>query len=180
MTFRLRELVRVLDDDDDWCPTPPHWPPRPPRWGSLEELASRPMAGFRVADAELNPQPIPPGAARLVAALGQQVRLYQIGRGLEAVRGAPGELGAEMARVASSAFDDTCGTVPLTVLIQLLLRHPPPPPPWLREMEAVAVQVALAARMEGASGAPMQEAGMAMLRERLAGLTDRQRGAMPG
>ena len=176
MSARLRDLVQALEDDP-WCGTrPPHWPPLPPRRGSLEELVTTAFAAV-----ELNPQPLPPRRVPAVAALLQQVRLFQIGQQLEALRGAPAELGGQMSSLASDAFDGTCGSVPLSVLLQILLHHPPPPPPpWLQDIEQAALQARLAARMEGATGAPLQQAALGMLKGQLAGLSERQRSLSPG
>lgn len=170
MTTSLRSLVAALDDDP-WCGTrPPHWPPLPPRLGSLEEIISAASLAERVS---LNPQPLPPRSAQITA-IQQQVRLFQLGESLQALRGAPADIGGQMSALASDAFDGTCGSVPLSVLIQILLHHPPPPPaPWLQDIEQAAMQTRLSARMEGSTGASLQHAAIGMLKSQLGALTEK-------
>ncbi len=50
------------------------------------------------------------------------MRLYQFGN-------VGGELQETLHQAANKLFDDTCGSVPLSELLQLLHQHWPPPPP---------------------------------------------------
>jgi hypothetical protein len=162
MTSTLRALAIALEDDP-WCGTrPPHWPHRLDRASFLEDA---------LAQVELNPQPLPPRSSFVATAALQQLRLYQIGHSLHAMPGAPAEISSQLTGLASAAFDETCGSVPLSVLIGWLLHHvPPPPPPWLGEIDQLATQLKVASRMEGSSGAPLQQACLGLLKERLSQL----------
>lgn len=163
MQSTLHALVSALDDGP-WCGTrPPHWPPRPHKLLPLEEALF--AGGANIA--ALNPQPLPPGPGGelLRAAVFEAVRLYQIGQRLENFGSTPAETGKQMMSFATSVFDDTCGSVPLSVLIAWLLHHnPPPPPPWLEEISQVVTQLAIASKMEGTSGIAMQQACIGMLK----------------
>ena len=44
------------------------------------------------------------------------------------------DLGERITGAAQQIFDDTCGSVPISVLISILLHRPPPPPPWLQQI----------------------------------------------
>jgi hypothetical protein len=164
MAASLRALVSALEDDP-YCGTrPPHWPGGPLRLGSIQEI----IASTRFAD-EINPQPLPPASRGAAAVALQQVRLYQLGQSLQAHGGAAAEMGGQISGFASEMFDDTCGSVPLSVLIAWLLHHNPPPPPpvWLEEISQVVLQLNLSARMEGATGGAIQHAAIGMLKTQI-------------
>jgi len=169
MASSLPALIAALEDDP-WCGTrPPHWPPRPPKHLPLEEA----FVSIEAMTA-LNPQPLPPRWGMLSAVAFQSVRLYQIGRELERQGKAPAETGQQLMSYASGVYDEICGSVPISVLIAWLLHHkPPPPPPWLREIEQVATQSAIASRMEGSIGAPMQQACLGLLKDRIGQLNNK-------
>jgi len=167
MAATLQALVSALEDDP-YCGTrPPHWPGGPLRLGTIQEIIAS-----RVAQFEINPQPLPPGDRAVAAAAFQQVRLYQLGQSLQARGGAAGEMGGQISGFASEMFDGTCGSVPLSVLIAWLLHHNPPPPQpwWLEEISQVASQLNLATRMEGNVGGAIQHAALATLKEQLGAL----------
>jgi hypothetical protein len=168
MASTLQTLVSALDDDP-WCGTrPPHWPPRPHKLLSEELVTS-------IEAVTLNPQPLPPRSSLASTVALQQVRLFQTGRAIERLGGAAADAGAQLMSFSSSVFDDYCGTVPLSVLIQWLLHHnPPPPPPWLDEITQIAAQLTVASKMEGASGAAMQQACLSLLKDRIKGLQQTQ------
>ncbi|HYP34106.1 MAG TPA: hypothetical protein VES00_19725 [Burkholderiaceae bacterium] len=167
MAATLQALVSALEDDP-YCGTrPPHWPGGPLRLGTIQEIIAS-----RVAQFEINPQPLPPGDRAAAADVFQQVRLYQLGKSLQARGGAAGEMGGQISGFAAEMFDGTCGSVPLSVLIAWLLHHNPPPPPpwWLEEISQVASQLNLATRMEGNVGGAIQHAALATLKEQLGAL----------
>jgi len=167
MAATLQALVSALDDDP-YCGTkPPHWPFGPLRAGTIQEIIAT-----REAEVAINPQPLPPIARDTAAAAFQQVRLFQLGRSLQARSGAVAEMGGQISGFASEMFDGTCGSVPLSVLIAWLLHHNPPPPQpwWLEEMSQVVSQLNLAARMEGNVGGAIQHAALTTLKEQLGAL----------
>ena len=100
------------------------------------------------------------------------MRLYQLGQSLQAHGGAAAEMDGQLSAFASDAFDDWCGSVPLSALIAWILRHNPPPPPpwWLEEISQTVSQLNLAARMEGSIGGAVQHAAMGMLKQQIAAL----------
>jgi hypothetical protein len=172
MNTSLRSLATLLEDEPQCGTRPPHWPPFPPKLGSLADLLGQP--GLTV---EINPQPLPPRVAAIRSVLFQQVRLFQLAQLLEKLPGGAAELGAQLGVQVSEAFDGTCGSVPLSVLIQYLLSHgghPPPPPPWLQQIENVVSQLQVAARVEGAAGVALQQAGLSVLKAQFAGFAERQ------
>ncbi len=167
MAATLRALVSALEDDP-YCGTrPPHWPGGPLRPGTIQEIIAS-----RIAAVEINPQPLPPGERAAAAVAFQQVRLYQLGQSLHAQGGPAAEIGGQISGFASEAFDDGCGSVPLSVLIAWLLHHnpPPPPPSWLDDISQVVTQLNLAARMEGNVGGAIQHAALGLLKEQLGAL----------
>ena len=167
MAASLRSLVSALEDDP-YCGTrPPHWPGGPLRLGSIQEIIAT-----RFNAVELNPQPLPPIDRNTAAVAFQQVRLFQVGQALQAHGGAGAEIGGQISTFASTMFDDTCGSVPLSVLIAWLLHHNPPPPEpwWLQEISQVSAQLRLAARMEGAVGGAIQHAALSTLKEQFGAL----------
>jgi len=167
MAATLHALVSALEDDP-YCGTrPPHWPGGPLRAGTIQDIIAT-----REAAVALNPQPLPPIARDTAAAAFQQVRLYQLGQSLQARGGAVAEMGGQISGFASEAFDGTCGSVPLSVLIAWLLHHnpPPPPPQWLDDIGQVVGQLNLATRMEGNVGGAIQHAALGALKEQLGAL----------
>jgi hypothetical protein len=151
---RLAQLQ--LDWDDDWCGTPPkHFPPKKRQFEGLEE----------VFDASLRLTPALQAAQRQ---LGVALQLFRAGQQLQGLKGPIGETGNAMTRSAISYFGDGyCGSVPLSVLIQLLLKHPPPPPPdWLSDTLFEVAQIRLAAQMEGGAGEALQRAGVKSISQR--------------
>ncbi|GGF09811.1 hypothetical protein GCM10011611_14160 [Aliidongia dinghuensis] len=87
------------------------------------------------------------------------IRLHQIGAAVTGPMAEAFSSGAEM------LFDDTCGSVPLSELIWILLHRPPPPPPWWLE------QIAFAGEMLAFAQAAQQEAlAEAAQRQALQGL----------
>jgi hypothetical protein len=67
------------------------------------------------------------------------ITLYQMGRLVS------GPVAEGYTSAAGILFDDTCGTVPLSELIALLLHRPPPPPPqWLNVLTFAGETLAFA------------------------------------
>jgi hypothetical protein len=152
----LARLVSFVDDGP-WCGTKP--PGHPPRF-NLETL-------LRQGDpAALNPQPIPPGAPELSAYLWQAVRLYQLGQ-LVAGSKAAGNVAEGLGGAAEMIFDDYCGTVPISVLIAWLLRHPPPPPPWLDVISQAVGTILVATKITGDLGKQLQGAAASVIQGEL-------------
>ena len=102
MAATLQALVSALDDDP-YCGTkPPHWPFGPLRAGTIQEIIAT-----REAEVALNPQPLPPIARDTAAAAFQQVRLFQLGRSLQAHAARSPRWAAR-----SAASPPTCSTAP--------------------------------------------------------------------
>ena len=124
MSFKT--LISIAEDGP-WCGTRPPGPYHPPRFGA--ELASL----LQSAD----PQPQPWAVARVEVGLYAAISLYQLGKTVA------GPAGEAFGSAADSLFDDTCGSVPLSVLIWLLL-HQPPPPSWLQQVTFAGQMLAFA------------------------------------
>jgi hypothetical protein len=139
----LARLVAFVDDSPVCGTKPPGHPPHPPH--IIEALVRR-----GVEQVALNPQPLPPGPPpELAAYLWQSVRLYQLGEIASAAK-VTGNLGEALTTEATRIFDDTCGSVPISVLIQWLLHHPPPPPPpWLDVISQAVGTVLVANKLSG-------------------------------
>ncbi len=153
----LAKLVAFVDDGP-WCGTrPPGHPPRPHFETFLRHSADA---------AALNPQPLPPGPPELSAYLWQAVRLYQLGQ-LVAGSKAAGNVAEGLGSAAESLFDDYCGTVPISVLIQWLLHHPPPPPPWLDVISQAVGTILVATKVAGDLGKQLQGAAAAVIQGEL-------------
>lgn len=149
----LAKLV-LLADDIPWCGTRP---PRPPLPGHIPTLFS--IRG----ESELNPQPLPP--LEIAAAAWQSVALTQFAQAAaDAKAGGAAEM---LNQRAAALFDEWCGTVPLSVLIQLLRHPPPPPPPWLSIAGQAAGLAVVGARMGGDLGKQLQSAAEGMIKEQL-------------
>jgi hypothetical protein len=151
----LARLVSFVDDGP-WCGTKP--PGHPPRH-HLEALLRQ--SGDTVA---LNPQPLPPGPPELAAYLWQSVRLYQLGQ-ITASAKVSGNLAEGLTSAAETIFDDYCGTVPISVLLQWLLHHrpPPPPPPWLDVISQAVSTVLVATKVGGDFGKQLQGAAVSVI-----------------
>jgi len=145
-----------LDWDDDWCGTPPkHFPPKKhllDDLGDLVDATSRLTPALQAAQQQL----------------GVALQLHRAGQQLQALKGPAAETGQAMMRSAAAYFGDGyCGSVPLSVLIQLLLKHPPPPPPeWLRDTLFEVQQIRLAAQMDGSAGEALQRAAVKSIGQR--------------
>jgi hypothetical protein len=141
----LRKLL-ALAEDGPWCGTKPPGI-HPPHL--LGELAARPITG-----AGPTPERWHDGGYGndREAFFWQAIQLRQIGQRLEQMKGGVSDLGAQVSSSADAFFDDWCGTVPWSVLIQWLLHHPPPPPPWLEQVSFAAVVLELATKAGGESG----------------------------
>ena len=150
----LAKLVSFVDDGP-WCGTKP--PGHPPRPGLLESLIRR-----SVNEVALNPQPEPP-APEITAYLWQSVQLYQLGQ-IAAGAKVSGNLAEALTGAAETIFDDYCGTVPISVLIQWLLHHrPPPPPPWLDVIAQSVTTVLVATKLGGDIGKQLQGAAVSVI-----------------
>ena len=131
----LQQLVS-LADEIPWCGTVPlrPWPPHPPHFlpGGIKEPSNPRYSMF-------GPHPEPWDLANVRAGLSSSIRMFQFGQQIE------GDTGRLMTSAAQEYFDDWCGTVPLSVLLQIILHGPPPPPdPWLDRLIYLANTVILA------------------------------------
>ena len=156
----LGRLAQLQSDwEGDWCGTPPkRFPPRKHHFEGLEE----------VFDSSLR---WTPALQATQMQLGVALSLFRAGQQLSGLKGPAGETGQAMTRSATAYFGDGyCGSVPLSVLIQLLLKggnHPPPPPPdWLRETLFEVQQIRLAARMDGGAASAIQQAAVQSISQR--------------
>lgn len=154
---RLAQLH--ADWEGDWCGTPPkRFPPKKHHFEGLEE----------VFDGSLR---WTPALQATQMQLNVALNLYRAGQQLAGMKGPVGETGQAMTRSAVMYFGDGyCGSVPLSVLIQILLhggKNPPPPPPdWLRETMFDVQQIRLAARMDGNAGSAIQQAAVQSITQR--------------
>jgi hypothetical protein len=135
--MRLETLVNIAEDGP-WCGTRPPGPrrflaspnpsrqqfdPQPSPW--LRQFDPEPSPWVRYA----GPQPDPWRLGSVEVGLYGAIRLHQLGRQVT------GPVAGGFGSAAEFLFDETCGSVPLSVLIWLLLHQPPPPPPpWLETL----------------------------------------------
>jgi len=152
----LAKLVSFVDDGP-WCGTKP--PGHPPRPGQLDSLLRR--SADQVA---LNPQPLPPGPPpEITAYLWQSVQLFQLGQVASGAK-VSGNLAEALTGAAETIFDDYCGTVPISVLIQWLLHHPPPPPPpWLDVISQAVSTALVASKLTGDLGKQLHGAAVSVI-----------------
>lgn len=151
---RLAQLQ--ADWEGDWCGTPPkRFPPKKHHFDGLEEILDGSLRWT-------------PALQATHMQLGVALSLFRAGQQLAGMKGPVGETGQAMTRSATMYFGDGyCGSVPLSVLIQLLLKNPPPPPPdWLRETMFDVQQIRLAARMDGSMGSAVQQAAVQSIGQR--------------
>jgi hypothetical protein len=92
--------------------------------------------------------------------------MFQLGQQIK------GDAGGLMMSAAQEYFDDWCGTVPLSVLLQIILHGPPPPPdPWLDRLTYLGNTLIFAQLSE------QEQLGAAASRQLIAGLKTVQRQA---
>ncbi|MES2106573.1 MAG: hypothetical protein V4634_21320 [Pseudomonadota bacterium] len=159
--MNLKEIVTLVEDGP-WCGTrPPGHPPRPRPHADVFQLLST----GEISHAR---QVVP----ELVASLWQSVQVYQSGKRLEKLGGANGELGGAAVIAAEGYFDDTCGSVPWSVILYWLLHNPPPPPPqWLGQLINAVDTATLGSKIGGELGGQLQNASRAVIKENLPGFT---------
>jgi hypothetical protein len=127
MTLRL---LASIAEDGPWCGTRPPGRPHPPHFRD---------AMLRTAGEILGPVPDPWRLGMMEVGLYGAISLHQAGRSVS------GPAAEGYATAAAVLFDETCGTVPLSELIWLLLHRPPPPPPqWLSGLTYAAETLAFA------------------------------------
>lgn len=115
----LQTLVTVAEDGP-WCGTrPPGRPHHGPAGGA-------PMVSEWHRDADNTPNPWRQGTVEV--GLYGAITLYQLAQRVT------GQVSEGLSAAAEALFTDTCGTVPLSVLIWFLLQRPPPAPPWLQQI----------------------------------------------
>lgn len=159
----LKQLV-VLADEIPYCGTRP--PSRPRRWPPVQDLARQAMTtpvGFGPKD---EPDPSP-WSIELRSPFWSAILLFQAGERLEQLKGAPAEIGAQVVGAANALFEDQCGSVPLSVLIQQLLHPPPPRPPWLETIIVATTNVELGVQMAGEFGKQLAGVAATLIRATL-------------
>src|ERR1700755_1650546 len=144
----LKQLV-ALADETPYCGTRP--PGRPRRGPPVQELA---VAAIHGPFTSRGGPESSPGSRELSASFWSAILLYQIGERLEQLKGAPAELGSQMIGAANTLFDDHCGSVPISVLIQQPLPPPHPRAPWLETITMAATSVESGVHMGGELGKP--------------------------
>ena len=157
--MNLKEIVSLVEDGP-WCGTrPPGHPPRP-HADVFNLLDTGEFARTRQV------------APELAASLWQSVQVYQSGKRLEKLGGANGELGGVAVNAAEGYFDDTCGSVPWSVILYWLLHNPPPPPPqWLGQLINAVDTATLGSKIGGELGGQLQNASRSIIKENLPGFT---------
>ncbi|MGU7770188.1 hypothetical protein ACV229_08385 [Burkholderia sp. MR1-5-21] len=157
--MNLEELVAVAEDGP-WCGTKP--PGRPP----IPRPHPTAFASLRVVETpqhELMSQ-------ELIASMWQAIQLFQAGQQLETLDGSIAELGGTVESAASGFFDDTCGSVPWSVILYWLTHNPPPPPsPWLQLVSAAVSTATIASRIGGEIGGVMLNGAQGVIKENLPG-----------
>jgi len=108
-----------------------------------------------------------PWSIELSASFWSAIMLYQAGERLEQLKGAPGELGAQVIAAANFLFEDQCGSVPIAVLIQQLLHPPHPRPPWLETVTVATTNVELGVQMGGDFGKQLAGAAATLIKATL-------------
>jgi len=135
----LQTLVTVAEDGP-WCGTRP--PGRPHQGPS-----GTPMVSDWHRDGDPVPNPWRQGTVEV--GLYGAITLYQLAQRVT------GQASEGLSAAAEALFTDTCGTVPLSVLIWFLLQRPPPAPPWLQQIMYAAEMLAFgqAAQQEALAAA---------------------------
>jgi hypothetical protein len=123
-------LLVSIAEDGPWCGTRPPGHPRPPHFHHEN-------ARFGQA---FGPSPEPWRLGNVAVGLYGAIALQQMSRRVS------GHAAEGFASAASILFDETCGTVPLSELIWLLLHQPPPPPPQWQNALTYAGETAAFAR----------------------------------
>ncbi|HVH77884.1 MAG TPA: hypothetical protein VM782_00715 [Stellaceae bacterium] len=127
----LATLINIAEDGP-WCGT------RPPGRPHLPHPPVTHLHEARVAAAQ-SPEPDPWRLGTVEVGLYGAITLYQIGRLVS------GPAAEGFGSAAESLFDDTCGSIPISELIWLLLHRPPPPPPqWLSQLTFAGEMLAFA------------------------------------
>ena len=150
----LETLISIAEDGP-WCGTRPPGRPRPhPVLQQRRETARAEQAAEAVRGPRpepwwvLGPQPDPWrfGPSPDPWVLGAvEIGLYGAISLHQAARLVSGPATEGLRSAAAVLFDDTCGSVPLSELIWLLLHRPPPPPPqWLNVLTFAGETLAFA------------------------------------
>jgi hypothetical protein len=95
------------------------------------------------------------------------ILLYQAGERLEQLKGAPGDLGAQVIGAANTLFEEECGSVPISVLIEQLLHPPHPRPPWLETVTVATTNVELGVQIGGDFGKQLTGAAATLIKATL-------------
>ena len=167
----LSKLASIAEDGP-WCGTRSHvGPPRP-----------RPMAETMATGRHdsLGPHPEPWVVSHLLSAAERwnvvagplpdpwtvgyvEVGLYAAITMHQLAQRIGGDDAKQMTTAAERIFDETCGSIPISLLIWILLhRPPPPPPPWLQQV------ILTAGMLELTHGMPQGEAIVNAARKQLA------------
>jgi hypothetical protein len=142
--MNFETLVNIAQDGP-WCGTRPPGYPRlhPSLEAAWEKLRSRP--GMRRHQADIfshdivGPEPDPWRLGAIEVGLYGAIVLHQMGQKLS------GGVAESLRLAALALFDETCGVIPHSELIWLLLhRQPPPMPPWLTSLVFTGEMLAFA------------------------------------
>lgn len=132
--MRLETLIAIAENGP-WCGTRPPGRPRlhPSLEAAWDNLGSRPESPRHQANLPgqevFGPEPDPWRLGTIEVGLYGAITLYQTGSRLS------GAVAEDLCSAALVLFDETCGSMPPSELIWLLLhRAPPLPPPWLRTL----------------------------------------------
>jgi len=159
----LKQLV-ALADETPYCGTRP--PGRPRRSPQVQELARQAMTTSAPFTATHEPDSTP-WSLQLSSSFWSAILLYQVGERLEQIKGAPGELGAQVIAAANTLFEDECGSVPIAVLIQQLVHPPHPRAPWLETITVATTNVELGVQMGGEFGKQLTGAAATLIKATL-------------
>jgi hypothetical protein len=158
----LKQLV-ALANEIPYCGTRPPGRPRhsPPVADIVREVGPAHAHGTAK-----EPDPSP-WSIHLSTSFWSTIMLYQAGERLEQVRGGPAELGLQVITAANALFEEECGSVPISVLIQQLLHPPHPRPPWLETITVATTNVELGVHMGGEFGKQLAGAAATLIRATL-------------
>ena len=159
----LKQLV-ALANEIPYCGTRP--PGRPTHWPAVQDLARGAMTAREPGTTEAEPDPSP-WTVQLSTSFWSTIMLYQVGERLEQIRGGPAELGLQVIASANALFEEECGSVPISVLIQQLLHPPHPRPPWLETVTVATTNVELGVQMGGEFGKQLAGAAATLIRATL-------------
>jgi hypothetical protein len=145
-TMTLALLVSIAENGP-WCGTHPPGHPHPPRFLPADHGHEQPedrlvkerIFGPHPEPWRFGPSPEPWRLGVVEVGLYGAIALHQTGRIV------PQAISEAYTSAASALFDETCGSIPLSELVWILLNRPPPPPPqWLNMLTSAGETLAVA------------------------------------